>query len=226
MNLSAELPGAFAQLAKMKILVIDDEPANVALLEAMLAFNGLTAVKSIVDSRLAVTTIASFEPDLILLDLMMPYVNGFAVLETVRSDPSELFLPVVILTADSNEESKVRALRAGATDFLLKPFDQIEVLLRIKNLLETRRVHLMLDNQRAAYEDAVRARTTELRQALADLEKARDDLATAQTDLFSPAVRSNPGPPPHQEFARDPSCPPAARQPMRRSRKSSSRTHR
>jgi len=225
MNLSAEFPGTFAQLAKMKILIIDDEPANVALLEAMLAFNGLTAVKSIMDPRLAVKTIADFDPDLLLLDLMMPYMDGFAVLETVRSDPSELFLPVVILTADSNEESKVRALRAGATDFLLKPFDQIEVLLRIKNLLETRRVHLLLDNQRAAFEEAVRARTTELRQALADLEEAQDSLATAQTDLFSPLVRSNLGPSPHQEFARDPSCPPAARQPTRRIRKGGSRAH-
>lgn len=223
MNLSAELPGAFAQLAKMKILVIDDEPANVALLEAMLAYNGLTAVKSITDSRLAVKTIADFEPDLILLDLMMPYVDGFAVLETLRSDQSELFLPVVILTADSNEESKVRALRAGATDFLLKPFDQIEVMLRIKNLLETRRIHKQLDNQRAAFEDAVRARTTELRQALADLEEAKEGLAAAQTDLFSPPVRSNGGPPPHQELARDPSCPPAARQPTRRIRRSRTR---
>lgn len=216
MNLSAEFPGAFAQLAKMKILVIDDEPANVALLEAMLAYNGLTAVKSITDPRLAVKTIADFEPDLILLDLMMPYVDGFAVLETVRSDQSELFLPVVVLTADSNEESKIRALRAGATDFLLKPFDQIEVMLRIKNLLETRRVHMLLDNQRAAYEDAVCARTAELREALADLEKAKDGLAAAQTDLFSSPVRSNGGPPPHQELARDPSCPHAARQPARR----------
>jgi PleD family two-component response regulator len=225
MNLSAEFPGVFAQLAKMKILVIDDEPANVALLEAMLAYNGLTAVKSILDSRLAVKTIADFEPDLILLDLMMPYVDGFAVLETLRSDQSELFLPVVILTADSNDESKIRALRAGATDFLLKPFDQIEVMLRIKNLLETRRVHMLLDNQRAAYEDAVCARTTELRQALADLEKAKDALAAVQTDPFSPPVRSNGGPPPHQEFARDSSCPPAARQPTRRIRTRGSRTH-
>jgi putative two-component system response regulator len=192
MKLSAEFPVAFAQLAKMKILIVDDEPANVALLEAMLAYNGLTAVKSIVDPRLAVKTIADFEPDLILLDLMMPYVDGFTVLETLRSDQSELFLPVVVLTSDINEESKTHALRAGATDFLLKPFDQTEVLLRIKNLLETRRVHMLLDNQRAAFEDAVCARTTELRQALADLEKAKDGLAAGQTDLFSPVISSIP----------------------------------
>src|SRR4029077_870098 len=120
MKLSAELPLAFAQLAKMKILIIDDGPANVALLEAMLAGNGLTAVKSIVDPRLAMKTIADFEPDLILLDLTMPYVDGVTVLETLRSDQSELFLPVVVLTSDINDESKMRALRAGATDFLLK----------------------------------------------------------------------------------------------------------
>jgi PleD family two-component response regulator len=192
MKLSAEFPLAFAQLAKMKILIIDDGPANVALLEAMLAGNGLTAVKSIVDPRLAMKTIADFEPDLILLDLTMPYVDGVTVLETLRSDQSELFLPVVVLTSDINDESKMRALRAGATDFLLKPFDQTEVLLRIKNLLETRHVHILLDNQRAAFEDAVCARTTELRQALAELEKAKDGLAAGQTDLLSPIVSSIP----------------------------------
>jgi putative two-component system response regulator len=107
-----------------------------------------------------------------MLDLMMPHVDGFAVLETLRCETNEIFLPVIVLTADANEETKLRALRAGATDFLLKPFDQIEVLLRIGNLLETRHLHIQLDTQRAAYEDAVRARTAELRDAQSALKKA------------------------------------------------------
>ena len=96
---------------------------------------------------------------------MMPHVDGFAILDALRSTPGELFLPVIVLTADVNEETKRRALKAGATDFLLKPFDHIEVLLRITNLLEMRRLHRQLDTQRAAYEEALRNRSLELREA-------------------------------------------------------------
>ena len=145
-----------ALYSKMKILVIDDEPANVALLEAMLADAGYSRVKSLSDSRLAMETCVSFDPDLVLLDLMMPHVDGFTILESLREAAAESFLPVIVLTADANETTKLRALRAGATDFLLKPFDQLEVLLRMNNLLETRRLHLQLDMQLAAYADAVR----------------------------------------------------------------------
>jgi PleD family two-component response regulator len=158
--------------AKMKVLAIDDEPANVALLEAMLLEGGYTRVKTVTDSRLAVETCVSFDPDIILLDLMMPHVDGFTILEAVREAAAETFLPVIVLTADANEATKRRALRAGATDFLLKPFDQLEVLLRMNNLLETRRLHLQLDMQVAAYADAVRERTSELREAQTLLDKA------------------------------------------------------
>ena len=165
------LPNA-AIFAKMKILVVDDEPANVALLEAMLLEGGYSRVKTITDSRLAIETCFSFDPDLVLLDLMMPHVDGFAILESIRAAAPETFLPVIVLTADATESSKLRALRAGATDFLLKPFDQLEVLLRMNNLLETRRLHLQLDMQVAAYADAVRERTSELREAQTLLQKA------------------------------------------------------
>jgi putative two-component system response regulator len=165
------LPNA-ALFSKMKIVAIDDEPANVALLEAMLADGGFTRVKTVTDSRLAMETCLAFEPDLVLLDLMMPYVDGFSILESLRAAAGESFLPVIVLTADANESTKLRALRAGATDFLLKPFDQLEVLLRMCNLLETRRLHLQLDTQLAAYADAVRDRTSELREAQLQLEKA------------------------------------------------------
>ena len=162
-----------SKFAKMKILVIDDEPANVALLEGTLADNGYSRVKSVTDSRLAVETHKTFQPDLVMLDLMMPHVDGFAILESLRSETDEIFLPIIVLTADATEETKLRALRAGATDFLLKPFDQIEVLLRIGNLLETRHLHIQLDIQRAAFEDAVQARTAELRDALLELKKTK-----------------------------------------------------
>src|SRR2546423_13883406 len=124
------------------------------------------------DSSQALETCAAFDPDLILLDLMMPAVDGFAVLEALRAEPSERFLPIVVLTADISEEAKARALDAGATDFLVKPVSQAETLLRIRNLLETRRLNVVLRNQRAALEDAVRERTAELHDTIAELQAA------------------------------------------------------
>jgi DNA-binding response OmpR family regulator len=162
------------EIAKMKILIIDDEPSNVALLEGILAVSGFANVKTLTDSRLAIETCKTFQPDLVLLDLMMPHVDGLTILTTLRSELGEVFLPVIVLTADVNEDTKFRALRASANDFLLKPFDQTEVLFRISNLLESRRLHLLLDNQRAAFEEAVRSRTTELREALAELEDVKE----------------------------------------------------
>lgn len=158
---------------KMKILIIDDEPLNIALLEDVLSEAGYKQLKSVSDSRLALETCTTFAPDLILLDLMMPYVDGFSILQALRSAGDEVFLPVIVLTADANEETKRAALGAGATDFLLKPLDHLEVLLRIANLLEMRRLHVQLDTQRAALEDALRERSLELREAHLHLESAR-----------------------------------------------------
>jgi putative two-component system response regulator len=160
-----------AELARMKILIIDDEPVNVALLEEILIENEYTRFESVIDSKQALEVCRKFQPDLVLLDLMMPPPDGFAILERLRTEIHETFLPIVILTADTNEESKRRALEAGATDFLLKPFDHVEVALRIRNLLKSRRVHLLLDNQCAALEDAVRERTADLRKTIAELER-------------------------------------------------------
>lgn len=158
---------------RMKILIIDDEPLNVALLEELLSEAGYKQLRSITDSRLAVDVCGTFVPDLILLDLMMPHVDGFAILHSIRSAGGDVFLPVIALTADANEETKRAALGAGATDFLLKPLDHLEVLLRIANLLEMRRLHIQLDTQRAALEDALRERSLELREANLHLDSMR-----------------------------------------------------
>ena len=118
-----------------KILLIDDEPVNTALLEAILADNGYVNIGSINDSRIALQTCNSLSPDLILLDLMMPHFDGIAILRALRSEPDKVRLPVMVLTADETESTRLRAFDAGATDFMLKPFDLTELLLRIKNLL-------------------------------------------------------------------------------------------
>lgn len=169
---SPEYPVALAQHGRMKILIVDDEPANVALLEDMLEEAHYTRVQSLSDSRHAMEATAEFKPDLILLDLMMPHIDGLTILEHLRSTPAEILLPVIVLTADVEGGTRRRALAAGASDFLLKPLDQFEVLLRIGNLLEMRRLHIQLDTQRGALEEAVRARSLELRQVAEALESA------------------------------------------------------
>ena len=166
-----------ALLGRMKILIIDDEPVNVALLEEILIENEYTRFESVSDSKRALEVCRNFQPDLVLLDLMMPPPDGFAILERLRAETQETFLPIVILTADTNDETRQRALEAGATDFLLKPFDHTEVALRIRNLLNSRRTHLLLDNQRAALEEAILIRTEELRARIAELERANNVLS-------------------------------------------------
>jgi putative two-component system response regulator len=161
----------FAAYAKMRILIVDDEPANVALLEDMLSDQSYVDVKSTTDSREVVELCSEFDPDLILLDLFMPYIDGFTVLEGLSGNRTEVFLPIIVLTADVNEETKLRALNLGATDFLNKPLDHIEVLLRIRNMLETRRIDQLLDNRRATLEEAIAARAPGLRAAQAELGK-------------------------------------------------------
>jgi PleD family two-component response regulator len=151
-------------LHQMKILIIDDQQMSVRMLEEMLQRNGYRRVSGLTDSSKAIETFNLLNPDLIVLDLIMPDPDGLAVLETLRaSDASESFLPIVVLTADVSEEAKERALEAGATDFLVKPVSPTEALLRIRNLLETRRLHVILENQRCALEEAVRERAVELR---------------------------------------------------------------
>jgi putative two-component system response regulator len=166
----------------MKILIVDDDKTEVLLLKKLLQRHGYNHVMDVTDSRLAVETCAKFDPDLLLLDLIMPEVDGFAVLESLRSDLNERFFAIVVLTADITEEARERALEAGATDFLVKPLSQTEALLRIRNLLETRRLNVLLRNQRAALEEAVRNRTVELREKIAELEAA-NRLSPSMCDL-------------------------------------------
>ena len=161
-------------LLRMKLLIVDDEPANVALLQEILIESGYARLEVVRDSKQVLAVREKFEPDLMLLDLMMPPPDGFAILDSLRVEREETFLPVIVLTADTSEETKRRALASGATDFLCKPFDHTEVVLRIRNLLETRRVHQLLDNQRAALEEAFRERIEELNATIAELQKTNE----------------------------------------------------
>jgi EAL domain-containing protein (putative c-di-GMP-specific phosphodiesterase class I)/CheY-like chemotaxis protein len=139
-----------------RILIVDDEPANVVLLERILQKAGMTQITGTTDPGQAVRLFRELAPDLVLLDLHMPGLDGFEVLASLQDEiPGDSFVPVLVLTADVTSHARERALSAGAKDFLTKPFDRIEVLLRIQNLLETRALHVRLQRQNRALEAQV-----------------------------------------------------------------------
>jgi len=152
-----------------RILVVDDEEANVALLERLLGMAGYRNVVSTTDPRNVRELLHEFRPDLILLDLLMPHLDGFAVMELLASEvPVDSYLPVLVLTADATRETRRRALAGGAKDFLTKPLDVDEVLLRIANMLDIRYLHLQLLGEKEALEDRVQERTKELEDSYID----------------------------------------------------------
>jgi len=121
-----------------RILIVDDEPANVELLQAFL--KGIAdEMRGVTDSRQVEAVFSEFQPDILLLDMHMPYVDGLEVLRRLRSARESLgYLPVVVLTADTTSVARNSALILGADDFLTKPLDRQEVILRVRNLLRTR----------------------------------------------------------------------------------------
>src|SRR5690349_10484374 len=153
-----------------RILVIDDHQANIDALKRILRSAGFGCVNSTTDSTIGVTLVQTWAPDLVLLDLHMPKLDGFGVLDSIRPHlGNDSYLPVVMLTADSNEETKRRALASGVKDFLLKPFDATEVVLRIQNLLETRSLYSTVRHQNAQLEQRVAERTRQLEQAQVEI---------------------------------------------------------
>jgi PAS domain S-box-containing protein len=159
-----------------RILIVDDQPANVALLEAMLEEAGYTRVSSTMepDKVCAMHRKAPF--DLILLDLQMPGMDGFQVMEGLKaSTADDDYLPVLVITAQPGH--KLRALQAGAKDFISKPFDMVEVKARISNLIEVRLLHRQLERHNQYLEQVVQERTAELRESEARY-RALTELAT------------------------------------------------
>jgi len=150
-------------LTASRILIVDDRPSNVMLLEGILQEENFTSFRSISDAREVLAAFNEYLPDLVLLDLQMPYLDGFAVMKQLQAciTPGD-FLPILVVTADITPAAKRRALSEGALDFLTKPFDAMEVILRIRNLLQTRSLHLQLQRQNQLLDQKVRERTAEL----------------------------------------------------------------
>jgi PAS domain S-box-containing protein len=146
-----------------RILIVDDQAANVSLLEQALGEAGYTGVSSTMNPREVCALHRRHSYDLILLDLQMPGMDGFEVMEGLKTNEADAYLPVLVITAQPGH--KLRALQAGAKDFVSKPFDLVEVRTRIRNMLEVRLLYRKLDDYSRELERKVQERTAELRES-------------------------------------------------------------
>lgn len=145
-----------------RVLIVDDNLTNVVLLQRLLEAQGYLNVEGITDPR-EVQPLYEAEPyDLVLLDIRMPHLDGYQVMGQLREVSNGDYLPVMVLTAQTDQETKIKALDAGAMDFLHKPFDRVEALTRIRNMIEARLLHKQVRDQNVILEERVRERTREL----------------------------------------------------------------
>ncbi|HWL64807.1 MAG TPA: HD domain-containing phosphohydrolase [Actinomycetota bacterium] len=172
------------------ILVVDDVDANTYFLERILTDAGYVNIETVNDARQVLPVFETFQPDIVLLDIRMPHLDGFDVMHQLMARMDhDTPVPIIVLTADLDPDKRLQALTLGAKDFVTKPFDKVEVRLRIMNQLETRALQLRLNKQRNNLEEEVSARTKELNDArlemlerLALAAEYRDD-ATGQHAL-------------------------------------------
>jgi putative two-component system response regulator len=172
-----------------KILIVDDQEHNISLLERILGKAGFMHIFSTVDPHRIQQLLVEVEPDIILLDLHMPGIDGIQALQLIRQQVGEdSYLPVLMLTADVTPQAKQEGLHAGVNDFLTKPYDRTEVVLRIHNLLRTRYLHMQLHDYNALLEQRVEERTEQLVQArletlqlLGRASEFRDDMTGTHT---------------------------------------------
>jgi putative two-component system response regulator len=146
------------------IFVIDDESANLKLLNKLLVSNGYSNIVLIQDPREVLDHYRKEQPDLILLDINMPHLDGYQVMEHLKTLNDPLLPPILILTAQYGHQHLLKALASGARDFVSKPFDRAELLMRVRNLLDAQLAHRMLYDQKALLEHMVHARTEALNQ--------------------------------------------------------------
>ena len=153
-----------AKFTDAKILIVDDEQGNIRVLERMLNAVGYHNITSTTDSRSTPDLYQVMHPDLILLDIKMPGFSGFDVMNALRPLETESYLPILVLTAQLDTETRLKAIKAGAKDFVNKPFIMEEMLARINNLLEVRLLHNSVCGEKKSLETQVVESSQELRQ--------------------------------------------------------------
>ncbi|MDH5649065.1 MAG: response regulator [Gammaproteobacteria bacterium] len=164
MLMQAKIYSMQAPLLLSQILVVDDEPSNVKLLQKILKSEGYANVVATHDPRQVLGLCQATQFDLILLDINMPYLDGFQVMEQLRELDKVNSPPILVLTAQRDTEYRLRALRNGARDFVTKPFDQLELIARVQNLLEVQFYHKTMRNQNQLLERMVDERTRALQE--------------------------------------------------------------
>jgi putative two-component system response regulator len=158
------LNGLEEKLRGAKILIVDDNPVNIRLLQETVEHAGYSSITTATDPRDVEGLFDSRSYDLILLDIRMPHMDGFEVMDILSKKINDDYLPVIVLTAQTDEETKLKALEKGAKDFITKPFHRVEVLQRIRNMLEVRTLYKQQKNQAEILDAKVRERTQELRE--------------------------------------------------------------
>lgn len=153
------------EIYRAGVLIVDDQVENVDLLKRALSRSGYVNLYSTIDAREAAPLYAEHTPDIVLLDIMMPYFDGFEVMAQIQALSKDDYAPILVLTADDQRETRIKALKCGAKDFLTKPIDRTEVLTRIRNILEVRLLHKEVLRQNAVLEDRVVERTRELHES-------------------------------------------------------------
>ena len=185
---------SLADILNARILVVDDQEANVRLLEGMLRIAGYASIESTMDPREVCELHRKNRYSLILLDLQMPGMDGFQVMEGLKEIEEDGYLPVLVITAQPAH--KLRALEAGAKDFVSKPFDLAELLARVHNILEVRLLHLETKNYSKVLEETVReleaSREVIRLKTLEERKKSEQELALAQETQESLLPRSLP----------------------------------
>jgi putative two-component system response regulator len=157
------------KILNARILVIDDNVLNVQILKKILTEAGFHQITSTTDSTQALNLFQEVRPDLILLDLNMPKIDGFKVMEMFTAIDPKDYLPVLVLTAEEEETHRTKALQSGAKDFLKKPYDRLEVILRSRNIIEVRLLYKQLKDQNKGLEERVESITFELRETRLDV---------------------------------------------------------
>ena len=149
-------------------MIVDDEPINIKVVQKYLKLAGYQHIIGVTDSRTVLGRIAEDQPDVVLLDIMMPEVSGLEILERIRADEQWAFLPVIVVTASDSEETKVQALELGATDFLGKPVNGTELVPRVRNALLVKANHDYLKHYAKELERQTRQLEAQIAQARTD----------------------------------------------------------
>ena len=156
-------------LKKSKILIVDDIETNIILLKRMLELEGYFNIISETESLKVMEIVQREAPDILLLDLYMPKKSGFEVIDELVLAQGENIIPIIVITAQDSKDARIQALNRGARDFISKPFDRLELLLRIRNMLEIRKLYQQITNDNRNLEEKVRERTKELQELQMEL---------------------------------------------------------